>query len=71
MHVDFKPVYLLFAQVWSQEILASLIVQYPEKELEKGKTAADPRGTFCVSVSPPDPEHVQSFNRAVVFLLDR
>jgi hypothetical protein len=55
--------------VWSKDILSSLIVQYPEKELGKG--AVDPRGTFCLSVSPPDPEHVQSFNRAVVFLLDR
>lgn len=40
-------------QVWSAGILPSLIVQDPVPG------QLDPRGVFCLSVSPPDPKSVQ------------
>ncbi|KAG6549238.1 hypothetical protein Mapa_009224 [Marchantia paleacea] len=58
---DFSACY----KVWSAGILPSLIVQDPIPG------QLDPRGFFCLSVSPPDPKSVQGFQRAVIFLLDR
>jgi len=52
-------------QVWSDKILPNLLVQDPIPG------ESDPRGTFCLSIAPPDPKHVKAFKRAVVFLLDR
>ncbi|GBG76153.1 hypothetical protein CBR_g21902 [Chara braunii] len=60
-NVDFVGSY----QVWSQGILPALIVQ----DSQPGDL--DGRGTFCLSLSPPDPRSVTLFMRSVVFLLDR
>ncbi|KAL2630894.1 hypothetical protein R1flu_015580 [Riccia fluitans] len=58
---DFSASY----KVWAEGILPSLLVQDPVPG------QLDPRGVFCLSVSPPDPKSVQGFQRAVIFLLDR
>ncbi|KAL3688709.1 hypothetical protein R1sor_015018 [Riccia sorocarpa] len=58
---DFNAAY----KVWADGILPSLLVQDPNPG------QLDPRGVFCLSVSPPDPKTVQGFQRAVIFLLDR
>ncbi|XP_024378444.1 uncharacterized protein [Physcomitrium patens] len=52
-------------QVWSDGIFPNLIFQDPEPG------ESDNRGSFCLSISPPDPSKITVFQRAVVFLLDR
>lgn len=52
-------------KVWSDGIFPNLIYQDGEPE------ELDSRGSFCLSISPPDPNKIKVFQRAVVFLLDR
>lgn len=53
-------------KVWGEAIVASCNIQEP---LE---TSFDPRGTFCVSVAPPEPDAIpRIFSRSVVFVIDR
>ena len=52
--------------VWSEAIVASVNVQQP------GKTPSqDPRGTFVLSISPPGPKVAASFQRSIVYVVDR
>jgi len=47
-------------------IVASLNVQ------PAGKTgSSDPRGTFALSISPPGPKVAPSFQRSIVYIVDR
>ncbi|KAG0629908.1 hypothetical protein M758_1G138400 [Ceratodon purpureus] len=52
-------------KVWSDGIFPNLIFQDPEPE------ESDKRGTFCLTISPPDPNKITVFKRAVIFLMDR
>ncbi|XP_073388005.1 uncharacterized protein [Physcomitrium patens] len=52
-------------KTWSDGIFPNLIFQDPEPG------ESDNRGSFCLSISPPDPNKIKVFQRAVVFLLDR
>lgn len=46
-------------QVWSDGIFPNLIFKDPEPE------ESDQRGTFCLSISPPDPEKITVTNQAI------
>lgn len=54
-------------QVWGSSVSASVNVQPHDGSADN----PDPRGTFCLSVAPPFPESTTSFQRSVVFVLDR
>lgn len=53
-------------KVWGEAIVASLNVQPASKTGN-----ADPRGTFALSISPPGPEVASSFQRSIVYVVDR
>lgn len=57
-------------QVWGDAIVAAVNVQPPEPQPE-GAAAADPRGTFCLTLSPPAPDRTMRFARSVIFVVDR
>ncbi|GMH45075.1 hypothetical protein BSKO_13032 [Bryopsis sp. KO-2023] len=52
--------------VWGQAIVASVNVQPPGKSQTQ-----DPRGSFALSVSPPAPDVTDTFQRSVVYVVDR
>ena len=51
--------------VWNDSILASCNVQLPTPQ------NPDPRGSFVITLAPPNPKSFDSAPRSVVFLLDR
>ena len=53
--------------IWNEEITSTLLVEEPV--LCDDKTT-DPRGSFCVIVTPPE-SMLPTFNRSVVFVVDR
>lgn len=53
-------------QVWGDAIVASLNVQPAKKSQSQ-----DPRGTFALSISPPGPNVAASFQRSIVYVVDR
>ena len=61
---DFNVAY----QVWGDAIVASLNVQ-PAKSAKAN--ASDSRGTFALSISPPGPDVAASFQRSIVYVVDR
>lgn len=54
-------------QVWGNAIVASVTAQDPEPFLRN----TDPRGAFCLTLSPPAPDKTEVFPKSVVFIIDR
>lgn len=55
-------------KVWQNEMTVALNVIAPPKD---PSSVRDPRGSFCLSVAPPDPDCTGGFRRSVIFVLDR
>ncbi|KAI8464066.1 MAG: von Willebrand factor type A domain-containing protein, partial [Monoraphidium minutum] len=56
--------------VWRNAMTATLHVAPPASG-DAAAAAIDPRGSFCMMVSPPGPECSVPFSRSAVFLFDR